>query len=730
MDVQHANDAWLVAATLCAFLVLAGQVTLESGLVRAKHSVNAAAKALVQAGLSVLIIWAFGEGLMATGDGHRLIGQGPFFPDAEAAGPALLFHIALAAGAATILSGPLAERATLRGYALAVLIFTAAILPPVVHWAWATAADGAGWLKAIGFIDLAGGTVIHVAAAAAALAAARAVGPRSGRFGGVRRFPVIQSQSFPFAALGVLLLWLGWFGIAAGQAMAARLPLAPVVLNLVLAGAAGITITFLLNQLRPADVTIIHLVQAALAGVIAASAGPHLFSPLGAITVGAAGAVAALIGARLIEAAEIDDALGMASVHLFGGALGTLALAANNPQAPFTQLAAQILGVMAVAGFAWSIMALALVAGRTIVKLRVDGDQERIGLNVAEHGMTTDVALLVGQMTAVSRHSSSFAYLEADADSEIGQVAREYNRAIDIFRAQVTGVKAQLDDAEAIIGETSAAHAKLQADLALRDEKLEEATREVALLTDQLARSLVTVQGLKSLRIGIVKLVGRTFRAPIERLHAMAKRAEATREPADIDALIEAAREESARLARRLADVIDYAQVSTFETPPVADRVAVEKLIAEINLLYRPRAAAKGLKLRVVWGPDIIGMAASATALRRIMGELVGSAIETTLTGGLVSLSAQRGKDDQLILDVVDSGGGISPGEIAAALDPLAERIYGAGEEPAGLGLALVKKLVDLHGGTFTIRSKPGIGTQVRVTIRAAHLTEPLARTA
>ncbi|MFX7849953.1 hypothetical protein ABTK11_22860, partial [Acinetobacter baumannii] len=75
---------------------------------------------------------------------------------------------------------------------------------------------------------------------------------------------------------------------------------------------------------------------------------------------------------------EIDDALGMASVHLFGGALGTLALAANNPQAPFTQLAAQILGVMAVAGFAWSIMALALVAGRTIVKLRVDGDQERI----------------------------------------------------------------------------------------------------------------------------------------------------------------------------------------------------------------------------------------------------------------------------------------------------------------------------------------------------------------
>ncbi|WP_163589727.1 sensor histidine kinase, partial [Klebsiella pneumoniae] len=90
--------------------------------------------------------------------------------------------------------------------------------------------------------------------------------------------------------------------------------------------------------------------------------------------------------------------------------------------------------------------------------------------------------------------------------------------------------------------------------------------------------------------------------------------------------------------------------------------------------------------------------------------------IETTTSGGLVSLSAQRGQDEQLILDVVDSGSGISPGEIAAALDPLAERIYGAGEEPAGLGLALVKKLVDLHGGTFTIRSKPGIGTQVRVT--------------
>ncbi|QCI66705.1 ATP-binding protein [Phreatobacter stygius] len=730
MDVQHANDAWLVAATLCAFLVLAGQVTLESGLVRAKHSVNAAAKALVQAGLSVLIIWAIGEGLMATGDGHRLIGHGPFLPGAEAAGPILLFHIALAAGAATILSGPLAERTTLRGYALAVAVFTAVILPPVVHWAWAVSADGAGWLKAIGFIDLAGGAVIHVTGGAAALAAAWMIGPRSGRFDGVRRLPVIQSQSFPFAALGVLLLWLGWFGIAAGQTMAAGVPLAPVVLNLVLAGAAGIAAVFVLNQLRPAEVTVIHLVHAALAGVIAAGAGAQLFSPAGAVAIGTAGALAALVGARLVEALKIDDALGMASVHLFAGALGTLALATTSGEAPFMLLAVQALGVLAIAGFASGMMTLALAGGRMILKLRVDADQERIGLNVAEHGMTTDVALLVGQMSAVNRHSSSFAYLDADGDGEIGQVAREYNRAVDIFRAQITGVKTELSQAEAVIDETSAAFARLQADLAQRDEKLEEAAREVALLTDQLARSLVTVQGLKSLRIGLVKLVGRTFRAPIERLHAMAKRAEATREPADIDALIEAAREESARLARRLADVIDYAEVSTFETPPATDRMAVEKLIAEINMIYRPRADAKRLKLRVVWGPEISGMAASATALRRIMGELVGNAIDRTGSGGLVSLSAQRGGDGQLILDVVDSGAGISPGAIAAALDPLAERIYGADEEPAGLGLALVKKLVDLYGGTFTIRSKPGIGTQVRVMIRPAHLSEPIARPA
>jgi Amt family ammonium transporter len=720
MPSPQANDIWQVAAALSVLLVLAGHVTLESGLVRAKHSVNAAAKALVQTGITALAIWMIGHGLM--GHGGPLSGRGPFAPaDPQLAGP-LLFDIALACAAATILAGPTAERATLRGHAVAVLVFSAIIFPLVVHWAWA-GGPTPGWLAALGYIDLAGAGVVHVTAAAAAIAAAALIGPRIGRFSGNRRLPIIQSQSFPFAVLGALLLWLGWFGIAIGRTAAGGLPLAPVVLNLVLAGAAGTTAAFLANQIWPSRVTIINLIQGTLAGVVAASAGANLFGPWLAVAIGTAGAAAAIGGAWLLERMEIDDALGMASVHLFAGAFGVLATVAAGTMPP-AGLVIQGVGLIALVSWAATIMVAALLLARMVMTLRVAPEQERAGLNVSEHRMTTDVALLVSQMGTVNSHSGMFAYLEADADGELGQIAQEYNRAIDIFRAQIRGVKDQLAQTEAAVDEASREAARLAADLAQRDERLEETTREVGLLTDQLARALVTVQSLHGMRDGIVRLIGRSFRQPIERLHIMAKRAGTSRNPADIDALVDAAREESAQLARRLAEVIDYARASTFEAPPTRDRTSIEKLIGEINLIYRPRAETRGVKLRVVWTPDISTMSGSAAVLRKVMGELVARAVDVTPAGGLVSFAARRGPSGELVIDVIDSGGGVSPGQIAAALDPLADTPHGDGD--AGLGLALVKKLVDMHGGALTIRSRPGVGTQVRATIHADHVGQAM----
>ena len=717
MDSPVSTDLWQVAAAFCVFLVLAGHVTLESGLVRAKHSVNAAAKALVQAGLSVLLVWAVGYGLMSVG-GNGLMGGGPFFPDTAFASSDLLFMIAVSAAAATILSGPLAERTTLRGYAAVVLIFSTAIAPIVAHWVWAKGADGGGWLNQFGFIDLAGGAVIHVAGGVAALTAAALIGPRSGRFTDAKRTTVIQSQSFPFAALGVLLLWLGWFGIAAGKAIGIGAPPAAAILVLILAGAAGTTTAFIASQIAPRQITVIQIIHGALAGVVAVAAGAHLFSPLAAVLIGALGAGVAFGGARLVEHAGIDDALGIASVHLFAGGFGIVAVtfAALPPDAGMVGV--QAAGLFAICLWSAGLMAAGIAAARLVLQMRVARDDERIGLNVSEHGMTTDVALLVGQMNAVNRYSGSFAYLDADTDGEIGQVAREYNRAVDIFRAQITGVRDQLATTKGELDETHADNVRLAGELTQRDERLEEATREVALLTDQIARALVSMQGLQGLRTGIVRLIGRTFRPPIERLHALALRADASRTPADMDELIEAARDETARLARRLADVIDYAEASTFATPPTLDRTPVDKLISEVNMVHRGRAEAKGVKLRVVWAPDVSGMVISAATLRKIMSELVENAIETTRTGGLVSLLAKRGGPSELIIDVVDSGAGISPGQIAQALDPLTESALAVGDEPGRLGLALVKKLVDIHEGTLTIRSKPGVGTQIRATLK------------
>jgi Amt family ammonium transporter len=704
----------------CVSLVMAGHVTLESGLVRAKHSVNAAAKALVQIAIAVLATWAVGFGIMNAGGAFA--GGGPFMP--ADGGADLILATTLVAAAATVLSGPLAERATLRGYAALVALFAVAVIPVTVHWAFAQGA-APGWLKAAGYIDLAGAGAIHAAAGAAALAAAWVVGPRTGRFSGSRRTLIVQSQSFPFAALGVMLLWLGWFGVAVTQAMAGGHAVAPTVINLALSGAAAILAAFIANQIRPRQVTVVHIIQAALAGVVAASAAAHLMHPAGAVLAGVAGAVAALVGSRLLEAMRIDDALGMASAHLFGGAVGVCAVAFCMVDDLPVMLAIQLAGLLALTAWAIAVMAGGGFALRQVLALRVTPEEERIGLNVTEHAMTTDVAMLVSQLGALQLNSNSFLYLEADSDGELGQIAREYNRAIDIFNAQIRGVKEKLSLAEAAADQANDLNARLSADMQEKDEKLEAVNREVAFLTDQVARALIAVENLKGVRSGILRLLGRTFRQPIERLHLMARRAASSRDQGDIDALIEAAREESARLARRLADVLDYAQASAIEGPPAGDLAPMEKLIGEMNLLHRPRAESKAIRFRVVWTPEVAGMGANAVAMRKIMGELVGHAIDATPRGGMVNFSAKQGPGGELVIDVVDSGGGVSPGQLAEALDPLAERDNDGSE--TGLGLALVKKLVDLHGGALTIRSKPGAGTQVRVTLPAQHLAKALA---
>ncbi len=503
----------------CVSLVMAGHVTLESGLVRAKHSVNAAAKAMVQIAITVLATWAVGFGLMNTGG--ALVGAGPFMP--ANGGVDLILATTVVAAAATVMSGPLAERATLRGYAAMVAVFAVAVVPVTVHWGWAQG-PSPGWLRDLGYVDLAGAGVIHAAAGAAALTAAWLIGPRTGRFRGARRSIVVQSQSFPFAALGVMLLWLGWFGLAVTQAVGGSHAVAPAVVNLALAGAAAIMAAFIANQMRPSLVTVVHIMQAAIAGIIAASAAAHLLHPLGAVLAGIAGAGAAYGGGRLLQSARIDDALGMASAHLCGGAVGVIAVAFCLADDIPTALAIQIAGLVAIVLWAVSVMAAAGLALRTVMALRVSPEEERIGLNVTEHAMTTDVAMLVSQLGALNLNTRSFAYLEADADGELGQIAREYNRAIDIFQAQIRGVKEKLSLAEAAADQANDLNARLAAEMQDKDEKLEAVNREVAFLTDQVSRALVAVENLKGVRSGILRLIGRTFRQPIERLHLMARR--------------------------------------------------------------------------------------------------------------------------------------------------------------------------------------------------------------
>jgi Amt family ammonium transporter len=403
------NTMWTLVAAILVFLMQAGFAMLETGFTRAKNAANIMMKNLMDFSIGTVAFWAVGYAIMF---GVDAAGRGELFflnsattdvTEGLSLYTTWMFQVVFAATAATIVSGAVAERLKFNSYLAYSVFITAIIYPMVGHWIW-----GGGWLSQFGengLIDFAGSTVVHSVGGWVGLAGAIVVGARAGKYakhgnGGAKtKVSAIPGHNLPLAALGVFLLWFGWFGFNAGSTMAGTdLSIARIAVTTNLAAAAGVlgalTIAWIISG-KP-DPT--FALNGAIAGLVAITAGTANVSPGSALIIGFLGGIIVVLSVEFLDRVlHIDDPVGAVSAHGVVGAWGTIAVGLF-AQAKFGgvdglffgggpgQLGVQIVGVLAV--FAWSFgTGLALFyAIKKIIGLRVSREEELRGLDIGEHG--------------------------------------------------------------------------------------------------------------------------------------------------------------------------------------------------------------------------------------------------------------------------------------------------------------------------------------------------------
>ncbi|NRG00017.1 ammonium transporter [Paenibacillus dendritiformis] len=397
------NALWVMLAAVLVLLMQAGFILLESGSARMKNAGHIAGETVFTVGLCSLVYWAVGYGLIFGGSGNGLIGWGDFFFNPQGAGglPPFVFftfQFAFAAVALSIAWGGFAERAKLSVYVWFTILFTAVIYPVVAHWIW-----GGGWLAGHGKQDFAGSTVVHLTGAMAALAATLLLKPRLGRFGGRRAPEEIKGHNQVYTTLGVLILWIGWFGFNAGSTLAIDDGFfGYVAMNTQLGAGAGAIAALAISWIVNGKADIPTILNGTLAGLVAITASCAFVEPWAAVLIGLAAGVLVFYSAKLFDKLRIDDPVYALSVHGMAGIWGTLSngifatteLAAKVgvgtggllDTGSLRQLGVQAYGIAAAGAFAFLASYVLLYGIKQISGLRVREDEEVMGLDLSEHG--------------------------------------------------------------------------------------------------------------------------------------------------------------------------------------------------------------------------------------------------------------------------------------------------------------------------------------------------------
>ena len=393
--INQADTAWMLVATALVLLMTPALAFFYGGLVRSKNALNTMMMSFVSLGF-VGILWAlvgyslaFSTGGAWVGDLSRVFLRGVNL-EPQGTIPHVLFMAyqgTFAIITAALISGAIVERMRFSVYVLFISLWSIFVYSPVAHWVW-----GGGWLAKWGALDFAGGTVVHVNAAAAALVAAIVVGKR-------QEYPSsgLLPHSVPLTLLGAGLLWFGWFGFNAGSALAAS-PIAGLAfVTTMLAPAATLLVWTFLDTARSRKPTAVGAATAIVVGLVAITPAAGFISPMSAIALGAIAAVPSYLGLMVRVKTSLDDSLDVVAAHGIGGTVGALLTGIlaekswngladgalfGNPK----QLGIQAVAVLAVAVYSGVVSFVLLKVISLVTPLRATDKDEAAGLDISLHG--------------------------------------------------------------------------------------------------------------------------------------------------------------------------------------------------------------------------------------------------------------------------------------------------------------------------------------------------------
>ncbi|MEM8867352.1 MAG: ammonium transporter [Verrucomicrobiota bacterium] len=682
-QTESLNIAWII---LCAALVFSMQIGFcfyESGLVRAKNSINVAMKNLADLCMSCVVFWLFGFGLMFGDSQMGWLGLTNFLFN-PADNPWLIaffaFQLVFCGTAITIISGAVAERMRFSAY-LFIAAFTSGLIYPVFgHWAWGGLIEGKqpGWLAESGFLDFAGSTVVHSVGGWVALAAVLVIGPRIGRFDDPKRG--IQGHNITFASTGVIILWLGWLGFNGGSTLALDGQVPKIVVNTLVAGAFGGFCAMAATYYRYGMVRAQAIMNGIIAGLVGITACCNVVSIPSAAVIGGISGIVCFYGMRLLDRWRIDDAVAAFPAHGLCGVWGTLSVALfGNSDAWDTgfsrmeQLLVQFQGVFVCFVWTFGVSYAFLKTLNHFRPLRVSAEEELSGLNFTEHGATTELIDLIGDMQTQKRDGDFAKPVRVEPHTEVGQIATEYNRVLNRVEEEFYRREKAVDDARK-------AH-----------EQAVQANRAKSDFLANMSHELRTPLGIIT---GYVELIQEELKDAGIRDHDQ-----------DLNTITHS----SKYLLHLINGVLDISKIESGKMEVHFIPVELAPMIEELSITVHPLVLENSNVFHVNVPPDIGTLVTDETKIQQCLLNLISNAAKFTTLGQITfSVWRESNQDGETcIFEIKDTGIGMTEDQIEKIFDAFTQadtsttRNYGG----TGLGLAITRNFCSMMDGQVSVES-------------------------